>query len=251
MGNGEFIPDYEYIEWNYNNTIDDKPKGFGLGLTSMILGIVSLIICCFLFLSIALAIVSIILALIVLIKNKGGKGFAIAGLSTSSVALIFCIMALYGSTLPDEPEVNHKSSDTTTTNTQVEKETTSKKPTLEELEQTYKDLCQEYNYKDVMRNPSDYVGKKIKITIEVSTIKDDGEYLLTYSDNDGNGFYFDDEYLIYDKRHDKTLKILEDDILIVYGEIKKPEKLSLLLFFDAGEVFTIDMKYCELIESED
>lgn len=160
-------------------------------------------------------------------------------------------MALYGSTLPDEPEVNHKSSDTTTTNTQVEKETTSKKPTLEELEQTYKDLCQEYNYKDVMRNPSDYVGKKIKITIEVSTIKDDGEYLLTYSDNDGNGFYFDDEYLIYDKRYDKTLKILEDDILIVYGEIKKPEKLSLLLFFDAGEVFTIDMKYCELIESED
>ena len=104
MGNGEFIPDYEYIEWNYNNTIDDKPKGIGLGLTSMILGIVSLIICCFLYLSIALAIVSIVLALIVLIKNKGGKGFAIAGLSTSSVALIFCIMALYGSTLPDEPK---------------------------------------------------------------------------------------------------------------------------------------------------
>lgn len=166
-------------------------------------------------------------------------------------------MALYGSTLPDDTNnTDISKNEVNSSNTQTDKETTTeeittKKPTAQDIEQEYKNACQQYNYKDVMRNPDDYVGKKIKIAIEVSTIKDDGEYLLTYSDNDGNGFYFDDEYLIYDKRHDKTLKILEDDILIVYGEIKKPEKLSLLLFFDAGEVFTIDMKYCELIESED
>ena len=219
----------------------------------MILGIISLIICCLTLVSIVLAIVSLVLGLMVLIRNKGGKGFAIAGVSTSIAALIFGCLVLYGSTLPDDTNsTNISKNEVNSSNTQTEKETkeeiTTKKPTPEEIEQEYKNTCQQYNYKDVMRKPDDYVGKKIKIMLQVSTIKNDGDYCFAYSDSDDSGYFYDDKYAVYDKRVSKDFKLLKDDVIIVYGEIKKPQKLSTLIFFDGGEIFTIDAKYIDLVD---
>lgn len=81
--------------YNLGNQLDDQPKGSsGLAITSMVLGILSLV-CCFVYCgSIPLAIVSIILGIIVLAKKKKGKSFAIAGIVTSAIGILMSIAIL-------------------------------------------------------------------------------------------------------------------------------------------------------------
>jgi len=90
MNNNIYNQNPYYMGQNYNNMPMQKKPMSGMAIVSLILSIVSFIFCCLIF-SVIPAIISIILALIVLIKNKGGKGLAIAGLSVSVVAVIFSI----------------------------------------------------------------------------------------------------------------------------------------------------------------
>ena len=227
----------------------DKQKKIGLGLTSFILGLVGMLTFC-IYIGIPMCVIAFVMSLIVLIKGYGGKGFAITGLSTSSVGLLFTTILICGMLLPDSATTTE--TETTTTQTQVETSTnveqeTIRKPTKEELAQAYKDECQKYNYKDVMRNPDNYIGKKIKIALRVSNVKNNGEYCFAYSDSDASGTYYDDKYVIYDKRTTKDFKLLEDDIIIVYGEIIEPQTET-FLFTEIGEVFAINMMYVDLLD---
>lgn len=86
----------------YNNQFNNKPeKKNGLGITSMILGIVGLVLgCCgCYYLSIPLGIASIILGIISMRKKETTRGFAIAGIITGSIGivltLIIVIMIVY------------------------------------------------------------------------------------------------------------------------------------------------------------
>jgi hypothetical protein len=120
----------------------------------------------------------------------------------------------------------------------------------QETEEEYKASCQEYKYKDVLRNPSDYVGQRIKITVKISTVHEASwanteKYYFAYS-NDEHGWWSGDRYGVFDKRDDKELKLLEDDIITVYGEISDPEYTSSLIV-SSSEVFCIDMKYLDFI----
>lgn len=132
-------------------------------------------------------------------------------------------------------------------NTNVETQT--EPPT--ESEADYKASCQTYNYKDVLRNPENYVGKRIKITVKISTVHEQSlfnpeKYYFAYSDNDGKGWYYDDRYGIFDKRADGSMKLLEDDIITVYGEISDPQHTASIIV-SSSEVFCIDMKYIDFI----
>lgn len=42
--------------------------------------------------------------------------------------------------------------------------------------------------------------------------------MRVYDDSDGNGFYMDNEYYITDRRSLDKTKIIEDDIITIYGE---------------------------------
>jgi len=82
--------------------IVQKPKvpvpGNGLGIASMILGILSLVMCCLYFLSIPLAIVGLVLGCVSYSKAKkagASNGMAIAGIICSCISLVFWLIVLF------------------------------------------------------------------------------------------------------------------------------------------------------------
>lgn len=66
----------------------------GLAITSMVLGILSVLIALIWFVSAPLAITAIILGIISLVKKHGGKGMSIAGIITASVALVIAVLMI-------------------------------------------------------------------------------------------------------------------------------------------------------------
>lgn len=134
------------------------------------------------------------------------------------------------------------------------KETPKKEETPKELtESEYKNACKEYKYKDVLRNPENYIGQKIVITVQISTVMSKSWlnptiYYFAYSEyKPGTDIYMGDLYAIFDKRKNQDeLKLLEDDVIRVWGEIIQPEETTSLIV-NPEEVFCIDMKYVELI----
>ena len=73
-----------------------KGQGKGLGIASMVCGIVALITCCMWCTVIPLAVVAIVLGIVQIVKNES-KGMAIAGIICGAFALIlFLLLTVYG-----------------------------------------------------------------------------------------------------------------------------------------------------------
>lgn len=66
---------------------EEEPSG--LSVISMVFGIIAFV--CFGF-AFPFAIIGLIMAIIVIVKHKGGKGFAIAGIITSLISLIITFL---------------------------------------------------------------------------------------------------------------------------------------------------------------
>ena len=86
--------DEENLTQNTNNTPEEEKKGFSVA--SLVLGILSLVLFCFWYISLPCAIIAIILGAIG--RKKGGKGMGTAGivLGIISIVLIIIILALAG-----------------------------------------------------------------------------------------------------------------------------------------------------------
>ena len=120
-------------------------------------------------------------------------------------------------------------------------------------EDDYKAECQSVDYKELCRYPEKYEGTKIAVKVKVSQIIDANfsgseKAWRTYTDNSGYGFYADDEYYMLDKRGDDAVKILEDDIINVYGEFTGLEKITRALTSTTDELPRIEVKYADLVE---
>ena len=120
---------------------------------------------------------------------------------------------------------------------------------IQESEEEYKASCNEYAYKDVLRNPEKYVGERIKVTIQISSIHEaswlnDTKYYFGYSETDYG--WYGNEYAVFDERYDNSLKLLSEDVITVYGEIAEPEYTSSLIVA-SEELFSIKMRYVDLI----
>lgn len=127
---------------------------------------------------------------------------------------------------------------------------TTAEPKKEETKEEYKKACKEYAYKDVLRNPQKYIGKRIKVTVKISSVHEtslvnDTKYYFAYSEGE-YGYWTGDRYGIFDKRSKEDMKLLEDDIITVYGEIADPEYTKSLIV-NSSEVFCINMKYIDFI----
>ena len=97
-------------------------------------------------------------------------------------------------------------------------------------EDAYKAQCRQMDYKELCRYPDKYKGTKVMVKVRVAQIIDANFFgtrkaWRTYSDNSGYGFYADDEYYMLDKRWSNAVKILTDDIVVVYGEFTGLEKV--------------------------
>ena len=69
--------------------------GNGLAIASMVMGILAVVFCCcFFYFSIPLGIGSLVTGIIVLRKQNPGKGMAIAGIVTGSVAIVLAIILI-------------------------------------------------------------------------------------------------------------------------------------------------------------
>jgi RNA polymerase subunit RPABC4/transcription elongation factor Spt4 len=120
-------------------------------------------------------------------------------------------------------------------------------------EDDYKAECQTVDYKELCRYPEKYEGTKIVVKVKVSQIIDANfsgseKAWRTYTDNSGYGFYADDEYYMLDKRGGDTVKILEDDIINVYGEFTGLEKITRALTSTTDELPRIEVKYADLVD---
>lgn len=120
-------------------------------------------------------------------------------------------------------------------------------------EDDYKAECQTVDYKELCRYPEKYEGTKIVVKVKVSQIIDANfsgseKAWRTYTDNSGYGFYADDEYYMLDKRGGDAVKILEDDIITVYGEFTGLEKITRALTSTTDELPRIEVKCADLVE---
>lgn len=120
-------------------------------------------------------------------------------------------------------------------------------------EEDYKTECQTVDYKELCRYPEKYEGTKIVVKVKVSQIIDANfsgseKAWRTYTDNSGYGFYADDEYYMLDKRGGDAVKILDDDIITVYGEFTGLEKITRALTSTTDELPCIEVKYADLVD---
>lgn len=83
----------EFNQQNFNNS--GKGQGVGLGIASMVLGIVSIVLSCVWYVCVPAGVVSIILAIVQMIKNEK-KGMAIAGIICSVIGIILAIVMVLG-----------------------------------------------------------------------------------------------------------------------------------------------------------
>ncbi len=73
------------------------------------------------------------------------------------------------------------------------------------------------DYREFFRYEEKYKGTNVFVYLEVAQVMENG--LRCYSDSNGDGWYTDEEYYIEDDRVNKDLRILNDDIIVVWGNI--------------------------------
>lgn len=181
--------------------------------------------------------------------------------------IIVVVIGLIGSCFGGNSESDENA--TSTNNTSIEssndsnEQATSEETTEETTEETAEETlaeskeefissCQEISYKDLLRNPENYVGQRIKIVVKIQQVLqggwlDDNEYYRVQTDNDGYELYLDDEYFMYDYRVDDNTKLLQDDILEIYAEFAGLETVKRALTGTSEEIPAIKAYYVTLI----
>lgn len=88
----------------------------------------------------------------------------------------------------------------------------------EQDEKEFKKECKTYTYEELARNPQKMIGKKVKITGEVVQNMEHGteNELRVDITKDKYGFYSDTIYITY-IRNDNEDRVLEDDIITIWG----------------------------------
>lgn len=120
-------------------------------------------------------------------------------------------------------------------------------------EDEYKERCVEVDYKDLCRYPDKYSHQRIKVKVKIQQVMDSSLFssekaYRVMTDNDGYGLYLDDEYYVIDERESGSVKLLEDDIVMIYGKFGGMKKVTRALTWTTDEVPSIEMKYVEIVK---
>lgn len=222
-----------------------KKKNSTLGVLALIFSILG-----------PLFLVGIILSIIDLCRKDGCKK------TLSIIALVICgvwILAVGGSSnKEDEPNSpnnvvteGQKPESTTKPTTEPKEETTPEPEKIMESKEDFINSCQEYSYKDLARNPDDYIGSRIVLEVKIEQIVqggflDNNEYYRVYT-NDEYDWWMGDEYFMNDKRVDDDTRLLEDDIIRIYGEYAGTQEVKRALTGTKEYVPSINAYYIELI----
>lgn len=115
-----------------------------------------------------------------------------------------------------------------------------KESAVQVSEPDFKKSCQTFNYKKIARNPDDYVDKPVKIKGEVSQVVSDGYYRV-YTDDD-----WDEEWIVYDGRDELSPKVLEGDVITVYGLCGGVESVERALTGTSDDVPCVEAIYLSI-----
>lgn len=145
-------------------------------------------------------------------QKKSGcftKGLAVIG----GIVLFIIVISVIGSILSPNTD------STSTASTTAEETTLSKEDFI--------NTCQEYTYKEIARNPNDYKGKHAKFKGEVIQVVEDGDSVtlrvnITAEEAswEESGYtYSDTIYVEYTRKSENESRILDDDIITLYGTL--------------------------------
>ena len=89
-------------------------------------------------------------------------------------------------------------------------------------EEEYKASCNSISYVDIARNPNKYVGQKAVFSGKVIQVQENGKrVVLRVNVTKGEyGIWDDTVYVDYQRKDDNESRVLEEDIITMYGEIK-------------------------------
>ncbi len=111
----------------------------------------------------------------------------------------------------------------------------------------YKSQCTTItNYSDLARYADDYLNNNVSVHVEISQILEDGNVIRGYDDANNDGFYMDNEYLIIDDREFDTTKLLEGDVIVVYGLFSGTEKVTRAINNVEEEIPCIEMYVADI-----
>lgn len=88
-------------------------------------------------------------------------------------------------------------------------------------EENYKSLCVSLPYDDLARNPNNYVGQYAVFSGKVIQVQESGKNTVLRLDvtKTEQGIWQDTVYVDYKKKSDNESRILENDIITVYGKM--------------------------------
>lgn len=115
-----------------------------------------------------------------------------------------------------------------------------------EKKNAYKNMCQNYTFDEIARNPDSYKGNYAKFTGEIIQSMEEGSsYTLRVSVTKGKyGFYSDPILVTYTKKDSNENRLLEDDIVTLYGQLAGTYTYTTVL----GSSVTIPLLNAEYVE---
>lgn len=157
--------------------------------------------------------------------------------------IILIIASVAGSN--DTDNINSNKVAQTVSGDLVETGNTEEDPQISE--EDYKTMCNSYNYKDIARNPNNYKNKHMKFTGQViQTSEMWGTVIIRVNVTKNEyDFWEDTVYATYKYSDENESKILEDDIVTIYG-ICEGNKTYTSVLGSSVTIPSIEVKYWEL-----
>lgn len=264
-------------QFNPNNVYNAKKKQSGLGIAGLIISflvvtplfpLAGLIMCIFALRNknkkTTVAKVGIVVAIIMFIAScsiSGNKSKETTESDTPVVEEVNSTESVNENELeeqkPEESTVSSVEQEVNTVEEKVEETVIEQADPVQEetpylSREEYIASCAEIPYKTLARNPEDHIGDHIVLTVKIQQIVqgglfDNSEYYRVYT-NDEFGSWFGNEYFMYDERVDDDMKLLQDDIIKIYGEFSGTESVTRALTGTVEDVPSIKALYIELIE---
>lgn len=114
--------------------------------------------------------------------------------------------------------------------------------------------CQEYTYAEIARDPDQYKGKNAKFTGQVIQVQESGNDVVMrvsitknkydYGDGTSDVLYDDPIYVEYTRKNDGESRVLEEDIVTMYGTLNGLQTYESIL----GESISIPLFEAEYID---
>lgn len=122
----------------------------------------------------------------------------------------------------------------------------SKSETITETKQEYIASCKEYDYKELLRNPNNYMDKRVYFTgtvLDISESRNEVTFRIDlYPNKIGTDGFI---YVTYFRKDKNESHVLNDDIVTIYGEFKGTEQAYNLLLNEIT-MPKVTAKYIEL-----